>query len=115
MVIGDGLPTDKPTYEQRFGEPFETTRQQTLDWLKTQELVAMPFYAGPDALGYGSPLLLAPQAAVFAPPSATRSAPAASLSSTTAPPRTRKSSPTTSIPAPAPKKASTPCCSTSAN
>ena len=46
MVIGDKRPTDKPTYEQRFGEGFETTRQQTLDWLKTQELVAMPFYAG---------------------------------------------------------------------
>ena len=49
MVIGDTLPTDKPTYEQRFGEPFDKTRQQTLDWLKTQELVAMPFYAGADA------------------------------------------------------------------
>ena len=54
MVIGDKLPTDKPTYKQRFGEAFEKTRQQTLDWLKTQELVAMPFYAGTDALGYGS-------------------------------------------------------------
>src|ERR1035437_10235647 len=41
MVIGDKLPTDKPTYEQRFGEPFDQTRQQTLDWLKTQELLAL--------------------------------------------------------------------------
>ena len=66
MVIGDNLPTDKPTYEQRFGESFQKTRQQTLDWLKTQELVAMPFYAGADALGYGS-LLIAPlQASFFA-------------------------------------------------
>jgi hypothetical protein len=54
MVIGDGLPTDKPTYAERFGETFERTRAATLDWLKTQELVAMPFYAGTDALGYGS-------------------------------------------------------------
>ena len=66
MVIGDKLPTDKPTYEQRFGESFEKTRQQTLDWLKTQELVAMPFYAGTDALGYGSLLIVPRQAAFFA-------------------------------------------------
>ena len=39
MVIGDKLPTDKPTYEERFGEGFEKTRAATLDWLKTPELV----------------------------------------------------------------------------
>ena len=66
MVIGDSLPTDKPTYEQRFGEPFAKTRQLTLDWLKMQELVVMPFYAGPDALGYGSLLIVPRQAAFFA-------------------------------------------------
>jgi len=66
MVIGDKLPTDKPTYEQRFGEPFDKTRQETLDWLKTQELVAMPFYAGTDALEYGSLLIVPRQAAFFA-------------------------------------------------
>ncbi len=64
MVIGDTLPTDKPTYEQRFGESFDKTRQQTLDWLKTQELVVMPFYAGTDALGYGA-LLIVPRTAAF--------------------------------------------------
>lgn len=66
MVIGDRLPTDKSTYEQRFGEGFERTRQETLDWLKTQELVAMPFYAGTDTLGYGSLLIVPRQAAFFA-------------------------------------------------
>jgi len=66
MVIGDDLPTDKPTYAQRFGESFAATRQQTLDWLKTQELVAMPFYAGTDSLGYGSLLIVPRQAAFFA-------------------------------------------------
>jgi len=66
MVIGDNLPTDKPTYEERFGESFQNTREQTLDWLKTQELVVVPFYAGADTLGYGS-LLIAPlQASFFA-------------------------------------------------
>ena len=66
MVIGDRLPTDKPTYEERFGEGFEKTRAATLNWLKTQELVAMPFYAGTDALGYGSLLIVPRQAAFFA-------------------------------------------------
>jgi len=66
MLIGDQLPTDKPTYADRFGEPFDQTRQQTLDWLKTQELVAMPFYAGTDELAYGSLLIVSRQAAFFA-------------------------------------------------
>jgi len=66
MVIGDELPTDKPRYAERFGETFEKTRKQTLAWLKTQELVAMPFYAGTDALGYGSLLIVPRQAAFFA-------------------------------------------------
>ncbi|MDE3186832.1 MAG: DUF4914 family protein [Acidobacteriota bacterium] len=71
MVIGDNLPTDKPTCAQRFGEPFDATRQQTLDWLKTQELVAMPFYAGTDSLGYGALLILPRQAAFLPLPSPT--------------------------------------------
>jgi hypothetical protein len=66
MVIGDLLPTDKPTYQERFGQPFDQTRQQTLDWLKTQELIAMPFYAGTDSLGYGALLIVPRQAAFFA-------------------------------------------------
>ena len=66
MVIGDSFPTDKPRYEDRFGEPFDATRQQTLDWLKKQELVVVPFYAGPDTLGYGALLIVPRQAAFFA-------------------------------------------------
>jgi len=66
MLIGDSLPTDKPTYADRFSEPFDKTRQQTLDWLKKQELVVVPFYAGTEALGYGSLLIVPRQAAFFA-------------------------------------------------
>ena len=29
MVIGDTRPTDKPTYAQRFGQEFESVRQET--------------------------------------------------------------------------------------
>ena len=66
MVIGDDLPTDKQTYQQRFGEPFAATRKATLDWLSAQELVVVPFYAGPEAFGYGSLLIVPREAAFFA-------------------------------------------------
>ncbi len=66
MVIGDDLPTDKPTYVQRFGQPFEAVRRQTIDWLKAQQLIALPFYAGPDRLGYGSLLICPLNAGFFA-------------------------------------------------
>ena len=66
MVIGDNLPTDKPTYFERFGEKFDKTRQKTLDWLKTQELIVVPFFAGPDELGYGALLICPKQAGFFA-------------------------------------------------
>jgi hypothetical protein len=66
MVIGDDLPTDKPTYIERFGEPFDKTRQATLDWLKGQELILVPFYAGPEGLGYGALLICPIQAGFFA-------------------------------------------------
>jgi hypothetical protein len=64
MVIGDALPTDKPTYLERFKEPFDKTRRETLDWLKKQELIVVPFYSGPEALGYGS-LMICPKNAGF--------------------------------------------------
>jgi hypothetical protein len=66
MVIGDDLPTDKPTYAERFGEPFEATRRETLDWLRGRELLLVPFYAGPPELGYGALLICPVEAAFFA-------------------------------------------------
>ena len=46
MVIGDDFPTDKPTYKDMYGCPFDETRQQSLDWLASQDLVVVPFMAG---------------------------------------------------------------------
>ncbi len=66
MAIGDDLGTDKPRYEERFQEPFAVMRRRTIDWLKTQELVVVPFYAGTDELQYGSLLIVPRQAAFFA-------------------------------------------------
>jgi hypothetical protein len=55
MHIADDLPTDKNRFTEKFGKPFAPVRQETLDWLGTQELVVVPFKAG--ALKFGSPSL----------------------------------------------------------
>lgn len=67
MIIADELPTDKKIYEDHFDESFETTRKETLDWLKNQKsILFMPFYAGNSDLGLGYPaLLIAPANAAF--------------------------------------------------
>lgn len=53
MVIGDNLPTNKPRFEDRFKRPFEELRQETFAWLKTQELLVLPFIAGNTGAGGG--------------------------------------------------------------
>ncbi|MEO1090960.1 MAG: DUF4914 family protein [Pseudomonadota bacterium] len=64
MVIGDERPTDKPTFEERFGTSFEPLRERTFEWLKTQPLAAFPFYAGMP--GKGTPaIVIAPDNAGF--------------------------------------------------
>lgn len=64
MVIGDTFPTDKPTYEQRFGAPFHAMRERTFAWLKTQSLAAFPFYAGMPGKGVHA-MVVAPDNAGF--------------------------------------------------
>jgi len=64
MVIGDQLPTDKVTYKQRFGADFGPVRKQTLEWLRQQSLIVMPFMAGGKDYGYPA-LLIAPRNAAF--------------------------------------------------
>ncbi|MEM1166122.1 MAG: DUF4914 family protein [Planctomycetota bacterium] len=46
MVIGDTQPTNKPTFAERFGEPFDGLREETFAWLKTQRLAMFAFMAG---------------------------------------------------------------------
>jgi len=64
MVIGDGLPTDKEAFRQRFGTDFGALRQQTFDWLKAQELVMFGFVAGGVGMGMDA-LVIAPANAGF--------------------------------------------------
>ncbi len=50
LVVGDALPTDKPTFQQRFGQDFASVRQETFDWLADQDLVLFFFTAGRDSI-----------------------------------------------------------------
>lgn len=64
LVIADDLPTDKPTYESRFGESFDGLRQETFDWLARQPLACFAFNAGRPGMGMDA-VVLAPQNAAF--------------------------------------------------
>jgi len=64
LVVGDDLPTDKPTYKDLYGTKFARVREETFKWLVDQELIVMPFMAGGKEYGYES-VLIAPRNAAF--------------------------------------------------
>ncbi|MEM6883967.1 MAG: DUF4914 family protein [Verrucomicrobiota bacterium] len=64
MVIGDENPTDKPTFQKRYGKSFDSLREETLRWMKTQELACFPFIAGMPGSGTDA-LVIAPANAGF--------------------------------------------------
>lgn len=66
MLIGDHKETDKEKYADRFGEEFEPVRQKTFEWLKGQELIAMPLEAGDSSYNYQTLLICPKNAAFFA-------------------------------------------------
>lgn len=46
MLIGDQHQTNKVKYEDKFGVPFSGPRQESFEWLKTQDLAVFAFSAG---------------------------------------------------------------------
>jgi len=64
MIIGDGLPTNKETFQQRFGKEFGPLRQATFEWLKGQELAMFGFQAGAAGMGMDA-LVIGPANAGF--------------------------------------------------
>lgn len=64
MIIGDKKETDKPRYTDMFEGNFDTIRSSTFEWLKTQDLILMPFLSGGREHGYPS-VLIAPRNAAF--------------------------------------------------
>lgn len=61
MYIGDNLPTDKMRYQEAFGQDFEEMRRLTIDWLKTQDLILMPFISGDKQHGGYESIIVAPR------------------------------------------------------
>lgn len=51
MVIADEFPTDKSKFADRFDFAFEDLREQTFEWLKTQDLAMFYFNAGQPGMG----------------------------------------------------------------
>lgn len=64
MVVADDGDTDKIRYQDRFGDDFNSLREQSLAWLQNQPLLILPFMAGGNDLGYAA-LLIAPVNAGF--------------------------------------------------
>ena len=64
MLVADDQPTDKETFEQRFGIPFADVRREALDWLAEQELLVFALYAGQADMGVDT-LVVAPANAGF--------------------------------------------------
>lgn len=64
MVIGDQSPTDKPTYEARFGGSFDPLREESIEWLSKQPLAVFPFTAGVGNKGTDA-IVIAPDNAGF--------------------------------------------------
>lgn len=66
LVIADDLPTDKPTFESRFGEKFDGLRAETFEWLKRQPLACFAFNAGRPGMGMDAVVVTPQNAAFFA-------------------------------------------------
>jgi hypothetical protein len=66
LIVGDDLPTDKPTFAERFGRPFEPVRQETFEWLAGQDLVVFPFQAGVADIGANAVVIAPANTGFFA-------------------------------------------------
>lgn len=67
LVVGDWQPTDKPRFDERFGESFDRVRAETFEWLSAQRLVTFAFFAGePEHTRRGFPaVVIGPENAAF--------------------------------------------------
>ena len=65
-VVNNIEMTDKVTFKDRFEKEFAPIRQETLDWLATNELILVPFMAGGTEYGYPALMVTPKNAAFFA-------------------------------------------------
>lgn len=65
MVIADDFPTDKTRFSDRFDFDFEELRNETFEWLKTQDLAMFYFNAGQPGMGYPAVAVIPANAGFF--------------------------------------------------
>ena len=66
MLIGDTLPTDHERFSDRFPQRFDEVRQETMNWLKQQELAVFAFSAGREPKGFPAVVICPANAGFFA-------------------------------------------------
>jgi hypothetical protein len=66
MAIGDDRPTDKPRFRERYGYDFSRLREETLEWLSSQELAVFFFKTGFRDLGAHAMAVVPANAGFFA-------------------------------------------------
>lgn len=66
MVIADDKPTDKITFSKKFGYDFSVLKEETFDWLKSQELAVFFYFAGRENIGVGGIAICPANAGFFA-------------------------------------------------
>jgi len=66
MSIADDGPTDKKRFSEKYGYEFDTIREETLGWLKTQELGVFLYFAGRLGIGSTGMAIVPVNAAFFA-------------------------------------------------
>ncbi len=64
LYIGDENYSDKPKFNNSFPYKFSEIRSQTLNWLKEQDLIVMPFLTGGNVVSYNC-LFIGPKNAAF--------------------------------------------------
>ncbi|MBN2699486.1 MAG: DUF4914 family protein [Bacteroidales bacterium] len=66
MAVADELPTDKVRFADRFGYAFEQLEEETLAWMKEQELSTFFYFAGREGIGLGGMAIVPSNAGFFA-------------------------------------------------
>jgi len=66
MAISDDLPTDKARFVDKYGYPFESLKDETLVWLKNQDLAVFFYFAGWDKIGVSGIAICPSNAGFFA-------------------------------------------------
>jgi hypothetical protein len=64
LIVGDDKPTDAPRFKDIYGKSFEDLRTDTMEWLRGQDLIVMPYMAGGPECNFPG-LLVAPKNAAF--------------------------------------------------